>query len=223
MSIIQHLKQNKRLEIIIILMFSCLLSVGLIALRIMATHRIYFLFLIWNLFLAFIPFFIANWLIIYKNALSKYTIIPFVALWLLFFPNAPYIITDLIHVRPDRHFGYWYDLLIVISCVWNALVMGLISLYDIQEVITEKIGKFTAWLVIIASTFLAAFGIYLGRVLRWNSWDIFFDTKSLMFDIGTRIANPLQHGFTFGITLFYGLFLLMVYLFFRQLMVHRAK
>lgn len=153
--------------------------------------------------------------------MNKYTILPFVALWLLFFPNAPYIITDLIHVRPDRHFGYWYDLLIVISCVWNALVMGFISMYDIQEVITEKVGKITAWLVIIASTFLAAFGIYLGRVLRWNSWDIFFDTKSLMLDIGTRIANPLQHGFTFGITLFYGLFLLMVYLFFRQLMVRK--
>lgn len=223
MKIIQLLKQNKRLEITIILMFSCLLSVGLIALRIMATKNVAFIFLIWNLFLAFIPFFIATWLAICKDVLNKYTILPFVALWLLFFPNAPYIITDLIHIRPDRHFGFWYDLLIVVSCIWNALVMGLLSLYDVQEVVTEKFGKITAWILVVTSVFLGAFGIYLGRILRWNSWDIFFDTKHLMYDIGIRIINPLEHGFTFGITLFYGLFLLLVYLFFRQLIQLKSK
>jgi uncharacterized membrane protein len=59
--------------------------------------------------------------------------------------------------------------------------------------------------------------------LRWNSWDLFFDTKDLMYDITDRIVNPMAHGRTLGITLFYGMFLLVIYLFFRQLMVRKEE
>ena len=221
MQLIQQLRKYRRLEFSLLLMASCFLSFGLIVLRVMATGKLQFIFLIWNLFLAFIPFFIANWLYLFRDRFNKITVIPMVAMWLLFFPNAPYIITDIIHLHPSKDFGYWYNLLIVISCVWNALVMGLLSLNDIQNVLTEKFGKLTAWIVSISSVFLGAFGIYLGRILRWNSWDLFFDTKCLVYDITDRIINPMSHGRTLGITLFYGMFLLIVYLFFRQLMVRK--
>jgi uncharacterized membrane protein len=221
MQLIQQLRKYRRLEFTLLLMASCFLSFGLIVLRVMATGKLQFIFLIWNLFLAFIPFFIANWLYLFRDRFNKITVIPMVAMWLLFFPNAPYIITDIIHLHPSKDFGYWYNLLIVISCVWNALVMGLLSLNDIQNVLTEKFGKLTAWIVSISSVFLGAFGIYLGRILRWNSWDLFFDTKCLVYDITDRIINPMSHGRTLGITLFYGMFLLIVYLFFRQLMVRK--
>jgi uncharacterized membrane protein len=221
MQLIQQLRKYRRLEFTLLLMASCFLSFGLIVLRVMATGKLQFIFLIWNLFLAFIPFFIANWLYLFRYRFNKITVIPMVAMWLLFFPNAPYIITDIIHLHPSKDFGYWYNLLIVISCVWNALVMGLLSLNDIQNVLTEKFGKLTAWIVSISSVFIGAFGIYLGRILRWNSWDLFFDTKCLVYDITDRIINPMSHGRTLGITLFYGMFLLIVYLFFRQLMVRK--
>ena len=221
MQLIQQLRKYRRLEFTLLLMASCFLSFGLIVLRVMATGKLQFIFLIWNLFLAFIPFFIANWLYLFRDRFNKITVIPMVAMWLLFFPNAPYIITDIIHLHPSKDFGYWYNLVIVISCVWNALVMGLLSLNDIQNVLTEKFGKLTAWIVSISSVFLGAFGIYLGRILRWNSWDLFFDTKCLVYDITDRIINPMSHGRTLGITLFYGMFLLIVYLFFRQLMVRK--
>jgi len=221
MQLIQQLRKYRRLEFTLLLMASCFLCFGLIVLRVMATGKLQFIFLIWNLFLAFIPFFIANWLYLFRDRFNKITVIPMVAMWLLFFPNAPYIITDIIHLHPSKDFGYWYNLLIVISCVWNALVMGLLSLNDIQNVLTEKFGKLTAWIVSISSVFLGAFGIYLGRILRWNSWDLFFDTKCLVYDITDRIINPMSHGRTLGVTLFYGMFLLIVYLFFRQLMVRK--
>jgi uncharacterized membrane protein len=221
MQLIQQLRKYRRLEFTLLLMASCFLSFGLIVLRVMATGKLQFIFLIWNLFLAFIPFFIANWLYLFRDRFNKITVIPMVAMWLLFFPNAPYIITDIIHLHPSKDFGYWYNLLIVISCVWNALVMGLLSLNDIQNVLTEKFGKLTAWIVSISSVFIGAFGIYLGRILRWNSWDLFFDTKCLVYDITDRIINPMSHGRTLGVTLFYGMFLLIVYLFFRQLMVRK--
>ena len=162
-------------------MASCFLSFGLIVLRVMVTKQIGFLFLVWNLFLAFIPFFISSWLYLFKHRFSKITMLPFVALWLLFFPNAPYIITDIIHLHPDKSFNYWYNLLIVVSTAWNALILGLLSLNDIQNVVADKFNKHIAWLFSITSLFLGAFGIYLGRILRWNSWDLFFDTKSLLF------------------------------------------
>ncbi|MFN8294837.1 MAG: DUF1361 domain-containing protein [Chitinophagales bacterium] len=221
MKFIHQLRKHRRLEFTLLLMASCFLSFGLIVLRVMATKELRFIFLIWNLFLAFIPFFIANCLYLFNDRFNKITIIPVVALWLLFFPNAPYIITDIIHLHPGKDFTYWYNLLIVISCVWNALIMGLLSLNDIQNVVTDKFGKTIAWILSVSSVFLAAFGIYIGRILRWNSWDLFFDTKSLMYDIGERVTNPVIHGRTFGITLFYGVFLLIVYLFFRQLMVRK--
>jgi len=221
MEIIQQLKKHRRLELTLLLMASCFLSFGLIVLRVMATKHIHFIFLIWNLFLAFIPFFIANWLYLFKEKFNKWTTIPVVAMWLLFFPNAPYIITDMIHLQPDKSFGYWYNLLIVVSCAWNALIMGLLSLNDIQNVVAEKFSKSIAWIVTVSSVFLGAFGIYIGRILRWNSWDLFFDTKGLLYDISTRVADPSAHGRTFGITLFYGIFLFVVYLFFRQLMVRK--
>lgn len=221
MQFIHQLKKHQRLEFTLLLMASCFLSFGLIVLRVMVTKQLHFIFLIWNLFLAFIPFFIANWLYLFKDRFNKITVIPVMAMWLLFFPNAPYIITDLIHLYPDKSFGYWYNLLIVVSCAWNALVMGLLSLYDVQNVLMEKFGKATAWIVTVSSVFLGAFGIYIGRILRWNSWDVFFDTKCLMYDISERVINPSAHGRTIGITLFYGIFLLVVYLFFRQLMVRK--
>jgi len=223
MQFIQQLKKHRRLEFTLLLMASCFLSFGLIVLRVMATKQIHFIFLIWNLFLAFIPFFIANWLYLFKDNFSKIATIFIVCFWLLFFPNAPYILTDIIHLHPDKSFGYWYNLLIVVSCAWNALIMGLLSLNDVQNVVAEKFGKNIAWFVTIGSIFLCSFGIYIGRILRWNSWDIFFDTKDLMYDITDRIVNPMAHGRTLGITLFYGMFLLVIYLFFRQLMVRKEE
>lgn len=223
MQIIQQLKKHRRLELTLLLMASCFLSFGLIVLRVMATQKIHFIFLIWNLFLAFIPFFIANWLYLFKEKFNKWTVLPVIGLWLLFFPNAPYIITDMIHLQPDKSFGYWYNLLIVVSCAWNALIMGLLSLNDVQNVVANKFGKSIAWIFTVGSVFLGAFGIYIGRILRWNSWDLFFDTKDLMYDISERVANPSVHGRTFGITLFYGMFLLIIYLFFRQLMVRKEE
>ena len=218
---ILQLRKHRRLELTLLLMASCFLSFGLIVLRVMVTKQIGFLFLVWNLFLAFIPFFISSWLYLFKHRFSKITMLPFVALWLLFFPNAPYIITDIIHLHPDKSFNYWYNLLIVVSTAWNALILGLLSLNDIQNVVADKFNKHIAWLFSITSLFLGAFGIYLVRILRWNSWDLFFDTKDLMYDITERITNPTAHGRTLGITLFYGMFLLIIYLFFRQLMLRK--
>ena len=100
---IQQLRKHRRLELTLLLMASCFLSFGLIVLRVMVTKQIGFLFLVWNLFLAFIPFFISSWLYLFKHRFSKITMLPFVALWLLFFPNAPYIITDIIHLVQFTH------------------------------------------------------------------------------------------------------------------------
>lgn len=198
-----------------ILFISLLFSISLIAFRVMTTHKLRYIFLVWNLFLAVIPFCIAFFVFHFRAKLPTIVLMPLLFMWLLFLPNAPYILTDLVHLRPNNSFIFWYDLLLLLSCGWNGLVLGLISIAYIQEVISKRWNVFIAWAVSFSCIFLCSFGIYLGRILRWNSWDAFTNTQNLFLDISERITNPLSHGRTLGVTLFYGIFLFILYLFIR--------
>jgi uncharacterized membrane protein len=96
------------------------------------------------------------------------------SVWLLFFPNAPYIFTDLIHLgtRFFRHF--WIDMTLILLCALTGLVLGFVSLYFMQSVVARKFGRATSWLFVVVALGLSSFGVYLGRFLRLNSWDVFF-------------------------------------------------
>ena len=126
-------------------------------------------------FLAFIPFAITNWL----NALNpvKHRWYHFLAwgVWFIFFPNAPYILTDLFHLRYTHDFPIWYDLILILTFAWVGLFMAMISLHDFQKFLAKAFGTATSWIGIVLMTGLSAFGVYLGRYLRWNSWDILSD------------------------------------------------
>ena len=124
-----------------------------------------------------------------------------VAGWLLFFPNALYIITDLVHLR---HSGddapVWFDALLLFTSSITGLMMAFISLYQIETFIRRAITAKHADKIIIASIFLGSFGVYLGRFLRWNSWDILANPFSLLFEVTGRFTNPVVHYRTWMIT-----------------------
>jgi uncharacterized membrane protein len=183
----------------------------------------------WNLFLAFIPWALTS-LAIIKPALqkSKARIALLLIVWLLFFPNAPYILTDLFYLRLRFTMPIWYDLLLILSFAWTGLLFGFLSLWDIEKILHNFIGRGTPasgsgrrprpFFITLLSTvflFIGSFGIYIGRYLRWNSWDILTDPLELMYDISDRVANPFKHPGTWGMTLFMGLFLNMLYWSFR--------
>src|SRR5437868_10012889 len=157
-------------------------SFALVVARIIWTGHLAYGFLIWNLFLAWLPLIFAllasdN----YQAAGSgrNWRFFGLAGAWLLFFPNAPYIFTDLIHLSTHYFRHFWIDLVLILVCALTGLVLGFVSLYLMQSVVTRMIGRAASWLFIAAVTALGSFGIYLGRFLRFNSWDIVFKPVDL--------------------------------------------
>lgn len=207
---LQELKQSGRFNITILLIVMSFFSLGISIARIIVTNTPTYIFLNWNLFLAFIPWFLSTYAIIYKST-NKYFLAILIFTWLLFFPNSPYILTDLFHLRNNKSAPIWFDLMLILSFAWNGLLYGFISLMDIEKIISSYINKKWINLMSISFLFLGAFGIYLGRFLRWNSWDIFQNPFGLYNDIADRFLNPIDHPRTWGMTIIMGLVLNFMY------------
>jgi uncharacterized membrane protein len=202
---------RQRLNLILILGASLALSVVLIAFRVFFTQQITFVFLLWNLFLAFIPFGLSTMLGLSAGRLKARVLLPVGLVWLLFFPNAPYILTDLFHLERRVSIPYWYDLALILSCAWNGLMLAYASLIDMQTLVARRLGAGTGWAFATVALLLSSFGIYLGRYLRFNSWDIITNPLTLFFDIVSRLLHPFAHPSTWGVTLLYGVFLVLGY------------
>lgn len=202
---------RKEARLIAILAISISLSLVLSYARIRMSESVAYIFLIWNLILAGIPLVIA---LIANHKFHKFKtwmLVSLIALWLLFFPNAPYIVTDIFHLKPKQGIPLWYDLMLIFSYAWNGLILGFYSLWHIQEVVKKRWNKEIAWCFSLVSLFMAGFGVYLGRFLRWNSWDILTNPQGLALDILHRISHPFQHSATWGMTIILSSFLIIAY------------
>ena len=181
----------------------------LVLLRMKITQTGHYFFLVWNLFLAGIPFLITKayelsrqW---HNSAFIRF--LTFLT-WLLFLPNSPYIITDLVHLH-NRHEGLiWFDLFLVFVFAINGLILGLLSLLDMAALITERYGKSAAAYSIFKVCLLSGFGIYLGRFLRFNSWDVVTKPKVLLVEIMQSLQEPK----VWVVTLAFGGFLWILFL-----------
>ncbi len=193
----------------------------MLAARIAFTNQFTYLFLVWNLLLAWLPLAVA--IVSKKLALTSWKLVVATFIWLLFFPNAPYLITDLYHLSHFKKIPAWYDALMLFTAAYCGVVTGFISL-QIMEVHWKQTwqvkyfskrsdkSKFRLRLFLLAMLFTATgFGLYLGRVLRYNSWDVLTDTNTLAFDILDRIANPLSHVSTWGFSFIYAAVLFFFY------------
>lgn len=153
-------------------------------------------FLVWNLFLGFIPFLVALLIQIFENKINNIVYIAGCSLWLLFYPNAPYMITDLIHVH-DSSSTVVYDTLLIFSFSMLSLFFGFYSIKLIQNSLNKKISYKKTHVVILISLLLSSFGIYLGRILRLNSWDVFTEpikTIQIIFEHLFPITkNPVTY------------------------------
>jgi uncharacterized membrane protein len=207
-----------RFKLTLLLLLCSALSVGLWLARVYYSGQTTFGFLLWNLFLAAIPFGIST-LLLWKSPGSKLVFAAIAGVWLLFFPNAPYVLTDLIHLWARPEVPLWYDLFLILSFACTGLMLGLVSLFDMQELVSRRFSRMAGWVFSLASIVLGSFGIYLGRFLRWNSWDVLSNPTGLLMDIMDRILNPLSHPRTIVFTLIFSAFLLLAYLILRQFSV----
>ncbi len=197
----------------LILLSSILFCIGILLFRILYSEQLTYLFLLWNLFLAIIPYGFS--ILIYQNFYhhpKKYFYILFFFLWLLFYPNAPYIITDFVHLKQIRGIPIWIDVLILFSFSWTGLILGFASLRLVHIVFEKNFGKLYGWIFVIIVNILGSFGVYLGRYLHFNSWDSIQKPKLLFLGITERILNPYQYLGIYGMTIFYSAFFILAYL-----------
>lgn len=209
---IQRLRQYGRLNITVLFAIMCLTCFLLSLFRAVYSESNVFLFLNWNLFLAFIPWACSSVMIVYPQLQKrKLAIVLLLCIWLLFFPNAPYILTDLFHLKLQLNMPVWFDLVLIISYAWTGLLLGFMSLIDIEGLLKQYLSSRKIAMLSSLLLFLGSFGIYLGRYLRWNSWDIISEPLRLLYDIGDRVIDPFSHPRTWGVTLAMGLLLNMMY------------
>ncbi|WP_426060038.1 DUF1361 domain-containing protein [Hymenobacter sp. B1770] len=202
---------RRRLPLYFVLALSLGLSFVLIGGRVLLTGRLQFIFLLWNLFLAAIPFCLSAALTLAAKPPRAFLLLLVGAAWLLFFPNAPYIVTDLFHLEPRQGVPYWYDLALILSCSWNGLMLAYASLLDMHALVQRRLSTWVGWVFVTVALLLSSFGIYLGRYLRFNSWDVLANPLTLFYDILNRLVNPLNHPRTWGVTMVFGVFLLIGY------------
>ena len=184
----------------------------LLAFRVRVAGHFVFSFLAWNLFLAWIPLAVSGlvWRLARKGGLGLFEV-GLCGLWFLFFPNAPYLVTDLVHLSPRPPVPLWYDLAMLLSFAAAGLAMGYLSLRDVQLVLARRWGLALSWAFAVAALFVAAFGVYLGRFQRWNSWDLLTAPRRLLADVAHHLLDP--HPRTVGMTLVFGVLLNLGYLF----------
>ncbi len=189
------------------------LCILMVLFRIIFTGSFRYLWLIWNLFLAWLPLFFAM-LFRKHESIRKSTLRSSALLisWLMFFPNAPYILTDLFHLIQKSHVPLWYDLLLLLSFAWTGLLTGFVSLIEIQHFFNEKFNRIAGWCLTIFALILGSFGVYLGRYGRFNSWEIITNPVGLSRDILKMILDPFDHTNMYAMTFFFSCFLILAYL-----------
>ena len=192
-----------------------LLCFFLLVFRIKTTHDFFGLFLVWNLFLAFVPLGVA-WYVQHRNthlnSISKFALL---VLWLLFLPNAPYVITDVIHLSYSPSNWFIYDGITIGVFALLSLYFGFQSLIEVRKLFKNEIAE--TWLIAltVGVLLLCGFGIYLGRVVRFNSWDLITNPLDLFSTIGLYLINPIEHKSVWMFTLGFGIFLHFSFFLFR--------
>lgn len=208
------MQQSKTLSKL--LYISLLFSVGMIVYRMLYTQQSYGSFLLWNLFLAWIPFGLSVLLqyAYFQKATPSFVLL---ALWLLFFPNAPYIITDLFHLKPRDPIPYWYDLIVLFWAAWNGLLLGFISLMNVERFLSTRFQSRIVAVIINCCLVLCAFGVYAGRFLRWNSWHVVTEPTTIARDVKFIAFNPEDNLKTWAVTFIFSILMILGYKTLRQL------
>ena len=186
-------RNRYQIAIFLLMAGASALCVFLVTARIAYSDTEKFTGLVWNLFLAWIPFLLAY--ISHAFSWKKpviYYVLPFTAfLWLIFFPNAPYILTDLQYLaKKSTSAPLWYDVILLIWFAWTGLLLGLVSLYLMHDITQRTFGRKAGWIFVFTVSLISSFGVYLGRFVRFNSWDILNDPREIAITILGLAIDP---------------------------------
>jgi uncharacterized membrane protein len=186
---IREWETKKQLALAIVL--ATLVGTGLFTYSAVTNHSLQYDYLLWNLFLAWIPLLISTRLVyvLADKLWSSWEAMGLSLLWIIFLPNSFYMISDFIHLQTAPANNITYYAITFTSIIYTAVVLGFLSLYMIHIELRRRFR--TASVVTILAFILAccSVAIYIGRDLRWNSWDVLTNPGGLMFDISDRLIH----------------------------------
>lgn len=202
----------------------CVWSLALLAVRFVYSGTDLYGFFVWNLFLAIIPL-AASTLLVWFAARRKNAVVEaaLLVVWLAFLPNAPYLMTDLIHLEWLPPVPVWYDSILLGSFALTGLLITYLSVADVERVIATRAGRVWGGFAAYGSLALSGFGIYAGRFLRWNSWDIVTEPRALWTGVLRPLTYPTAHVRTWAVTVLYGVGLMLGYFVLRSVAGHFAE
>lgn len=185
--------------------------------RCVKTEQFGFVFLLWNLFLAFVPYQISTYLVRQKT-MTGFKLAGLSGLWLLFLPNAPYMLTDLFHLHKRANLPVWFDLVLILSFAVTGLYLFYISVHQMAGVIKARQPQLYKPSVLVLLFLAVSYGVYIGRFLRVNSWDVVAP-----FNLAKTCIKPLFHAHSLkdvcSFTFIYSVFLTFLYLVFKPLSI----
>jgi uncharacterized membrane protein len=200
---------KNKLNLIVI---SCL---AMVLARMLYAENIKLIFLIWNLFLAWIPFYTSTKLLD-MNSRNKFKFYTILTICILFLPNAIYLVTDLIHLKPRLGVPFWYDVVILFSFSVMGLIYSTASFIHLERILRNIMKQKWALISLFVLALISGYGVYMGRVLRWNSWDALVNPLSVALDCGHKLLNPLEYPDAYGFTIVYGAIQFLFWYVFRE-------
>jgi uncharacterized membrane protein len=198
-----------------LLVTASVISVILVRLHTRINGEAAYTFLIFNLMLAWIPMLAAAAAYVAMHyRITFYLFMPICSLvWLIFFPNAPYLLTDFQHLAvTSGNSPVWFDVILLIWVAWTGLLLGISSLFLMQEVVTRSFNATVGWIFAVGITTLSSVGVYLGRFLRWNSWDVWQDPLLIAKDMYGIVRHPIDNLPTYVFTILFTLLFLFIYI-----------
>jgi uncharacterized membrane protein len=195
------------------LLLTSALACGILAARVARVHQLSYAFLFWNLVLAWIPYWLSLWASASRRRHPRdwWRLIAPGALWLLFFPNAPYIVTDLVHLRERRPVPLWFDIGLLAAFMLSGCFLAVVSLHIMQTLVRRLVGGLASWLFVGLAVGLSGLGVYLGRVQRWNSWDIVLYPRDVLADAIRPLLYPASHVHPLGLSALFATILFICY------------
>jgi uncharacterized membrane protein len=181
------------------LIISSLVSIGLFLEGAFRNHSFGYWYMVWNLLLAWLPLLFV-WLLVRmmkRKPWSSWEGIGLSVLWLGFLPNSFYMVSDYIHLQDVPTVDVLYDAVMFTSFICTSLILGYMSLYLFHVELRKRLSAWSSMWFIAGVLLLCSFAIYLGRDLRWNTWDLFVNPAGILFDVSDRFINPRAHPQTF--------------------------
>jgi uncharacterized membrane protein len=199
------------------LLVSSGMCIFLYTIRSLCAGNLRYWYLIWNLFLAWLPILFGYLLVRLlqstkiRSKRQSLELFALGALWLGFLPNTFYLVSDLIHLEPTGEVSLLFDAVLLMFFAWTGLLLGFISVYTIHVELRKRVSQRLGVMLIGAVFILSSFAIYLGRFLIWNTWDIIINPGGILLDISDRVVHPTGYPTTFTTTALFSVVLLTMY------------